>query len=72
MLTASGIHKGPYWKGPILEHCQERAIIADASFYCEIYDSPKPVIQSERHGLLPKCVLFLHNNARPYVAAQSA
>jgi len=58
-------------QGPILEHCQQGAIIADASLCCEMYDKLKPVIQSERQGLLLKCVLLLHNDARPFTAVQS-
>jgi len=58
-------------QGPILEHLQESAIITGASLYCEIYERLKIVIQSERQGLLSKCVLLLHNDAPPYTAVQS-
>lgn len=65
MLNGSGIHERPYWKGPILVHCQERAIMADSSPYCKIYKRLKPVIQSERQGLLWKCVLLSHKYSSP-------
>ena len=57
-------------QGSTLEHCQERAVIAVASLYCEIYKRLEPAIQSERQGLLLKCVLLLHNDARPFNAVQ--
>ena len=45
--------------------------MVNASLYCEICERLEPVIQSERQGLLPKCVLLLYDDARPYTDVQS-
>ena len=35
-------------------------------------DRLKPAISSNRQGLLSKCVVLLHDNARPHTAAQTS
>ena len=59
-------------KGPVLEPYQERDTTINSTRYSEMLtDRVKPAIRSKRQGLLSKCVVLLHDNARPQTAAHT-
>lgn len=64
-----------FWdaQGPVLEHYQESGTTINCVCYSEMLtDRLKPAIQSKHRGLLPKGVVFVHNNACPHTAAHIA
>ena len=61
-----------FWdsQGPVLEHYQERGTTINSAWHSEMLtERLKPAIWSKCWGLLLKCVVLLHNNARPHTAA---
>jgi hypothetical protein len=60
-----------FWdsQGPILERYQERGVIMSIARCSEMLrDKLKPAIQSKRRGQPSKGIVFVHDNASPYIA----
>jgi histone-lysine N-methyltransferase SETMAR len=60
------------WKGPILEHYQEKGQTVNSERYSVMLESElKPAIRSKRRGMLSTGVILHHDNARPHTAART-
>jgi hypothetical protein len=60
------------WKGVVMVEFmqQETTIMSEA--YCKTLEKlHRPAIQNKRCGVLPSCVVLLHDDARPHTAARS-
>ena len=63
-----------FWdsQGQVLEHYQEKDTTINSRRYNEMLTYRlKPAIRSKHRGLLPKCILLLHDNVRPHTAAHT-
>ena len=55
-------------KGHLLIDFLRRDQSINTDVYCETIKKLRSAIQDKHRGLLSKCVVFLHDNARPYTA----
>jgi hypothetical protein len=59
-------------KGVVMVEFMQQGTTIMSEVYCETLKKlHRPAIQNKRHGMLPSCVVIVHDDARPHTAACS-